>query len=142
MIKAIAAKCFRGYFGHYHADEKLDRSKCDEAYISWAYRSCVSRDVADEVLVADLAGSIVGFASLRLNSEQEGEGILFGVAPSAQRKGIYRSLLINSMQWCLSKGARHMIYSTQITNIAVQKVLVRLGFVPSNAYYTFHKWFD
>jgi GNAT superfamily N-acetyltransferase len=110
--------------------------------MSWAFRSCVSRDVADEVLVADLAGSIVGFATLRLNGAEEGEGVLFGVAPRAQRKGIYRSLVINSMQWCLAKGMRHMIYSTQINNIAVQKVLVRLGFEPSYAYYTFHKWFD
>lgn len=141
-IKAIAAECFQGYFGHYHADERLDRTQCDEVYISWAYRSCTSCDVADEVLVADLAGSIVGFATLRLNNEQEGEGVLFGVTPSAQGKGIYRSFMIHAMTWCLSKRAKIMIVSTQITNTAVQKVWTRLGFEPSHAYYTFHKWFD
>jgi len=141
-VKAVAAESFRGYFGHYHADERLDRTKCDEAYTSWAFQSCVSRDVADEVLVADLDGSIVGFASLRLNSQEEGEGVLFGVAPSVQGQGIYRSLMIYGMEWCLSKGAIRMVYSTQITNIAVQKVMTRVGFEHSYAYYTFHKWFD
>jgi GNAT superfamily N-acetyltransferase len=141
-VRDVATESFRGYFGHYHADERLDRAKCDEVYVSWAYRSCVSREVADEVLVADLNGSIVGFATLRLNSAEEGEGVLFGVAPSAQGQGVYRSFMIRGMQWCLSNRAKRMVVSTQITNIAVQKVWTRLGFGPSYSYYTFHKWFD
>jgi len=141
-IKLIAAESFRRYYGHYHADERLDRAKCDEAYVSWAFRSCVSRDAADEVLVAELEGSLVGLATLRLNTEEEGEGILFGVAPLAQKYGIYRSFMIHGMNWCVSKGASRMVVSTQITNVAVQGVWSRLGFVPTHAYYTFHKWFD
>ena len=142
MVQAVAADSFRGYFGHYHADSRLDRKKCDEAYTSWALLSCTRRDVADEVLVADLDGSIVGFATLRLNTPDEGEGVLFAVAPSTQGEGIYRSFMIHGMRWCLSKGATRMVVSTQITNTAVQKVWTRLGFEPSHAHYTFHKWFD
>jgi len=108
----------------------------------WAFRSCVSRDVADEVLVAHVAGSIIGFFTLRLNSPEEGEAVVGGVAPSARGRGIYRSFIIHGMEWCLSQGATRMLVSTQITNIAVQKVWTRLGFEPSHAYYTFHKWFD
>jgi len=141
-VEAVANDSFRGYFGHYHADERLDRAQCDEAYRSWALRSCVSRDVADEVLVAKLKGTIVGFATLRLNSPEEGEGVLFGVAPSAQGHGIYRSFMITGMEWCLSKGRARMVVSTQTTNLAVQKVWTRLGFEPNNVIYTFHKWFD
>jgi len=141
-VKNVAAKVFRGYFGHYHADDRLDRKKCDEVYADWAFRSCVSRDVADEVLVADLDGSIVGFATLRLNSSEEGEGVLAGVVPSARKQGIYLSLLIRRLESCLSKGARRMVISTQITNIAAQKNWARVGFEPRHAYYTFHKWFD
>lgn len=141
-VKDVAAESFRGYFGHYHADERLDRKDCDDVYTSWARRSCVSRDVADEVLVADLDGKVVGFATLRLDSPDEGEGVLFGVAPEAQGHGIYRSFMIRGMEWCASKGATRMVVSTQVTNNAVQKVWVRVGFEPSHAYYGFHKWFD
>jgi GNAT superfamily N-acetyltransferase len=141
-VKAIASESFHGYFGHYHADERLDRVKCDAIYPDWAFRSCVDRDVADEVLVAELDGSIVGFATLRLNSPEEGEGVLFGIAPAAQRRGIYRSFMVRGMEWCLSAGSTRMVVSTQINNIAVQKVWTRVGFEPSHAYYTFHKWFD
>lgn len=140
-VKIVAAKSFRDYSGHYHADDRLERVKCDEIYPDWAFRSCVSRDVADEVLVAELDGSIVGFATLRLNTPEEGEGVLFGVAPTAQGRGIYRSFMICGMEWCLSKGATRMVVSTQIANIAVQKVWTRVGFEPSHACYTFHKWF-
>jgi GNAT superfamily N-acetyltransferase len=141
-VRKVAAKSFGGYYGHYHADERLDREKCDETYIDWAYRSCISRDVADEVLVADLDGSIVGFATLRFNSPEEADGVLFGVAPEAQGRGVYRSFMINAMEWFLSKGAKDMIVSTQVNNIAVQKVWTRVGFEPCYSYYTFHKWFD
>ena len=141
-VKAVAAEAFLGYFGHYHADERLDRAKCDEIYPDWAFRSCVSRDVADEVLVAEDGPTIVGLATLRLNSAEEGEGVLFGIVPSAQRRGIYRSFMIGGMEWCLSKGAARMVVSTQITNIAVQKVWTRVGFEPHHAQYTFHKWFS
>jgi GNAT superfamily N-acetyltransferase len=141
-VKIVAAESFHGYYGHYHSDERLDRAKCDETYTDWALRSCVSRDAANDILVADLKGTIVGFASLRLNNPGEGEGVLFAVAPAAQGRGIYRSFILHGMEWCRSKGARRMLVSTQIANIAVQKVWARSGFEFNKAYYTFHKWFD
>jgi GNAT superfamily N-acetyltransferase len=109
--------------------------------MSWAVRSCVSKDVANEVLIAERDGRVVGFATLRINSPQEGEGVLFGVAPEAQGLGIYRSFMLSGMQWCRQQGVQRMLVSTQITNIAVQKVWCRVGFEPSHSYYTFHKWF-
>jgi GNAT superfamily N-acetyltransferase len=141
-VRQVASRAFSDYFGHYHADSRLDHDKAGEGYTEWAMRSCVSREVADEVLVADMDGKIVGFATLRLNNPEEGEGVLFGVAPEAQGHGIYRSFMVQAMEWCLSSGAERMVVSTQITNIAVQKVWSRVGFEPSHAYYTFHKWFD
>ncbi len=141
-VRAVAAEAFKGYAGHYHADEKLERPLCDAIYPDWAFRSCISRDAAREVLVAELKGSIVGFATLRMNNSEEAEGVLFGVLPRARRRGIYRSLMIQALNWCLMKGAAHMAISTQITNIVVQKVWVRLGLEPSHSQYTLHKWFD
>jgi hypothetical protein len=31
-VRQIAAEAFRAYLGHYHADPRLDRRLCDEAY--------------------------------------------------------------------------------------------------------------
>ena len=142
QVERVAASAFRGYYGHYHADPKLDRAKCDEGYVSWAVRSCTSRQVATDVLVAELENKIVGFATLRLNSPEEGEGVLFGVATEAQGMGIYRSFMVGGMHWCKEQDVRRMVVSTQVTNVAVQKVWCRVGFEPAHSYYTFHKWFD
>lgn len=142
QVERIARLAFQGYRGHYHADARLDRQKADQAYISWAVRSCTSRDVADDVLIAHNDEDILGFATLRMNTPQEGEGVLFGVAPAAQGQGIYRSFMIRAMHWTQQQQAEQMVVSTQVDHIAVQKVWARLGFVMSHSYYTFHKWFD
>jgi len=140
-ISRVASAAFKGYMGHYHADRRLDSGQCDEAYRSWAERSCTTDKAADEVLVAELGGKVAGFATLRLNSPQEVEGLLFAVAPESQGKGICRLFMIRSLQWCRAQGAKRMVISTQVTNVSMQKVWCRTGFEPSDSYYTFHKWF-
>jgi len=142
QVRMVAAAAFRGYMGHYHADSRLDRRLCDEAYISWAERSCTPTTAADEVVIAEHDGKVVGFATLRLNSPQEVEGLLFAVAPEFQGRGICRSFMICSLEWARSQGAHQMIISTQVGNISMQKVWCRVGFEPSRSYYTFHKWFN
>ena len=142
QVRMVATAAFKGYMGHYHADRRLDRRQCDEAYASWAERSCLPKTAADEVLVAEHNYKVVGFATLRLNSPQEVEGLLFAVAPDWQGRGICRSFMIHSLQWCRSQGAQRMIISTQVGNVSMQKVWCRVGFEPSHSYYTFHKWFS
>ncbi len=141
-VRTIASAAFKAYTGHYHADRRLDKRKCDEAYASWAERSCISKTAADEVLVAEHRENLAGFGTLRLNSPQEAEGLLFAVAPAWQGQGVCPSLMIGSLQWTRSQGAHRMVISTQITNISMQKVWCRVGFEFSHSYYTFHKWFN
>jgi GNAT superfamily N-acetyltransferase len=141
-VRSVALGIFQGYQGHYHADIRLDRNKCDAVYSDWAYRSCVSPDVADAVLVAETDGKVIGFGTIRINSPVEGEGMLFGVTPLFQGKCIYRSIMMGCLNWCAERGLVRMIISTQITNLASQKVWIRLGFEPIRSYYTFHKWFS
>lgn len=141
-VRNVANEAFKGYTGHYHADPRLDRRKCDETYASWAERSCIPKAAADYVLVADRSGEVAGFATLRLNSPQEVEGLLYAVAPECQGQGVCGSLMIHSLRWTATQGAQRMIISTQVTNVSMQKVWCRVGFEPSYSYYTFHKWFD
>jgi GNAT superfamily N-acetyltransferase len=141
-IADLTAQIFRNYRGHYHADPRLNPADCDAVYSSWAYRSVMSRQVADVVLVAEREAQIVGFISVRMNSTIEGEGALYGVDPAIQGHGIGRNLIIGALRWLEEHGAEKMVISTQITNISSQKVWVRLGFEPLHAQYTFHKWYD
>jgi len=139
---SVAKESFRGYLGHYHTDQRLDNNKCDEAYIDWARKACASRGSDENFLVAEIEGRIVAFGVFRINSPDEGELFLGGIHPDFQGQGIYLSFLCRAMEWCLSKKAKRIIISTQLNNIAVQKVLARFGFEIAKGYYTFHKWFD
>lgn len=139
-LMRMAAASFQGYRGHYHADRRLDPKACDEVYPAWVRRSVLDRTVADEVFVCEVDGRLDGFATMRRPSPEEGEGVLFGVAKAAQGKGIYRDLIRRGQAWCRDEGCARMVVSTQVTNLAVQKVWVRQGFEPSRSYYTFHLW--
>lgn len=138
---SVAREAFHGYLGHYHTDPKLDKSKCDEAYIDWAHKAFAAR-TSENFLVGEIGGKIVGFGVMRLNNPDEGEMFLGGIHPDFQGQGMYRSFLCKGMAWCLSEKNGKMIISTQLKNISVQKVLIKLGFEISRGYYTYHKWFD
>jgi len=140
-IISVARESFRDYFGHYHADQRLDKYKCDEAYADWARKAFASRD-SENFLVGEINGSVMSFGVLRMNNPDEGEMFLGGIHPDFQGQGIYHSFLCKGMEWCLSKSAKKMIISTQLKNISVQKVLIKLGFEICRGYYTYHKWFD
>ena len=140
ILVAIAEESFRDYRGHYHADARLERAACDATYTSWVRRSVLDRSVADAVYTCELDEKLAAFATLRANSPDEGEGVLFGVAPWAQGRGIYADLILAGIEWCRARGMARMVVSTQVTNLAVQKVWVRQGFEPTGSYYTLHLW--
>lgn len=139
--KTVAAECFDGYMGHYHADPKLDRKKCDEVYQDWAYRACLSTGPRDGMLVSVSGEEVTGFGTIHVNDEEEGEGGVFCVSPRFRSRGVYQSIMIRCLGWCSERSIKRMNISTQVTNLASQKTWVRLGFEPSHSFYTFHKWF-
>jgi GNAT superfamily N-acetyltransferase len=141
-MQLVAIESFRGYFGHYHADQRLEKDKCDEVYVDWARKACASRGADENFMVAEIEGRIVAFGVFRINNPDEGELFLGGIHPDFQGQGIYYSFLCRAMEWCLSKNAKRIIISTQLNNISVQKVLTRFGFEIARGYYTFHRWFD
>lgn len=140
-VSVLAEKTFRGYLGHYHADARLDTAACDAVYPSWTYRSCVSREVADEVLILEQDSQLVGFITLQLRGNY-GVVPLQGVDPSLQGHGLGRKLISGALKWMAAHGAHQVEMCTQVTNLPSQKVWSRMGFEPSHAEYTFHKWFD
>ncbi len=141
-VEAIAAAAFGGYSSHFHADPRLDRAMCDAVYTSWARASVLSRDLADEVLVAEMNGTVAGFLTLKFASPETGEGPLIGVAPEFQGLGLGRVLMLKGLDWFQTRGATWMQMSTQVTNTRSQRVWVRLGFEPIHSLYTFHHWFE
>ncbi|MBM1172025.1 GNAT family N-acetyltransferase [Microvirga arabica] len=139
-VERIARSAFRGYFGHYHADPRLDSAAADAAYVQWAGSSVARTDLTTPVLLAVTSNDIVGFVTLRLNTHDEGEAVLAAINPDCQGTGLYGHLFEQALWLCADCGAERMITSTQINNYATQRVWARLGLMHQRSVYTFHKW--
>ncbi|WII71846.1 GNAT family N-acetyltransferase [Bdellovibrio sp. 22V] len=141
QISKVSSLAFKGYIGHYHADPRLSKEKADEVYVDWVKRSCHEKFLADAIYVTEENGQITSFATMKKEGSTA-EGVLFGVHPEHQGKGIYRELIVASMIWAQKNACDEIKYSTQINNVAVQKVWTREGCEIHNSYYTFHYWAD
>lgn len=135
----IADKSFAGYPSHYAMDLRLDQTAAAEVYKDWAYRSCINRNMATDVLCKITKNEVVAFVSLKSNKDFA-DVLLAAVHPNHQGKGLLQNLLAASVSWAASLGHREVFYSTQIQNIAAQKALVRQGWELSHSYYTLHCW--
>jgi GNAT superfamily N-acetyltransferase len=141
-LERLAARAFHGYGGHYHADPRLDPALCDQVYASWAANCAGGNACTAMILLTDEgSGAIAGFAALRRCGDATFDGVLFGVDPAHQGRGLFRHLLHLSQRWGVEQGFSAMLYSTQLTNLRPQWTLCREGFVPVKSFYTLHKWF-
>ena len=141
QVEAIARACFRDYSGHYHADPRLDRDACTEAYASWARALCEPAS-GRFVLVAGKPGSRVGFSAFRREPANVGELLLGAVLPAGRGAGLYRNLTLAGMLQLQAAGADKFITSTHLGNWGAQAAWTAAGLHPSSAYHTFHRWFD
>ncbi|MEZ0262392.1 MAG: GNAT family N-acetyltransferase [Alphaproteobacteria bacterium] len=137
-VQDISREAFRNYEGgHYHSDPRIDRAVCAEIYADWAHKSCLSKKVADHVLVSESGGEVTGFITIKKN----GDLPLAVVRPDAQKQGLYTALVTTALKFVKDTGVERGRVSTQLSNVAVQKACQRIGLEPLEAAYTFHKWF-
>jgi hypothetical protein len=141
-VRNLSAECFKGYRGHYYSDPRLDPAKCEEIYPDWAYRACISRDVASRVIVGDMGNELSGFVTLRLVHPGLCYVDLVGIVPGRQGRGRYRSFLIHIMEWARSQEVKQLVAPVSITNVLTQNIIVHYGYRLSYSDYVFHKWFD
>lgn len=138
-LEALVACTFNSYVSHYHANPILDRAQIVAGYAEWA-SGYLSRNSSDKMAwVARRNGTIVAFACCGHDDARENcEGVLYGVHPDNAGGGLYGDLIRFTQARYRERGYRTMKVSTQIWNLAVQKVWNREGFVLTHAYDTFH----
>jgi hypothetical protein len=142
QLEQVAASSFRGYLGHYHADPHLTQADCDDVYSSWARSSCFEGPLADSVILIKKDTEIAAFATLKKIGNSDFEGVLFGVAPRHQGKGMHLNLLRLSENWGIKNNLQRFVSSTQINNVRVQRNWCYSGMQPFESFYTFHLWIN
>jgi hypothetical protein len=137
-LQGIALDAFTNYQGHYHADPRLDPQLATLGYVDWCLSSIEKAGHA--MWVAVEGNDVAGFIAVRLDASAA-EITLNGVGRAFQRRGIYDSLVKAAGQAALREGIGRVQVSTQLSNLAPQKVWTRNGMCVDSAVYTFHKWF-
>ena len=137
LVRDIVRASFSDYRNHYTANPLLDRSAALAGYEDWAVRTLA--DDPGNVLVMMQAGEPIGFATLETGADAGHlEILLAGMAPAAQGKGLYGTLLDGCVGVALARGAQRLVISTQVHNVRVQRAWARHGLRPFAAIETVH----
>jgi hypothetical protein len=141
-LEAIANECFTNYDGHYHNDVRLDATAATAGYVD-RFRQSI-KDPTISTFVADLGQRPVGFLTLRRGGADGAPADidLNAVALDLQRRGIYRSLFRAAGIAARLAGDALLTISTNLSNVAPQKVWAREGLEMHRALHTFHGWVD
>lgn len=141
-VVAIARAAFAGYYGHYHSDSMLTKDDCDETYVSWCETTIENIGKLNKVLVAEDTEGVCGFLTMRAHEGERLELVLSGVAKRVEGRGVYRRLIREGIKYAVNENFKCIFSSTQIVNLAVQRVWIAHGFFPIKFVHTFHKWFN
>lgn len=142
-LKIIAAESFNQY-GHYFADKRLDKTRCNEIYEDWVSRSIENKEVADIVFIAEKAKEIAGFLSFKIhkNKTSYAAGVQGAVAKKFRNQNVFRLLAGHGLEWGSDINLSWEEHNVLLTNYPVNRSFLSLGFFPDRSFITLHGWLD
>jgi ribosomal protein S18 acetylase RimI-like enzyme len=143
-IVSIAAESFQDY-GHYSKNEKTEVANTSRIYEDWARRSCLNKDIADNIIVAEKSGNVAGFLSYKVLMERQSRyaaGVMGAVANDHREGGVFLGINIASLHWAKKEGMRRVENNVLVTNLPVNKTYISLGYRIIRSETTFHCWLE
>ncbi|HJW09835.1 MAG TPA: bifunctional GNAT family N-acetyltransferase/hotdog fold thioesterase [Holophagaceae bacterium] len=133
LVKTI----FSGYRNHYNANPFLPEAKILAGFQEWAVDYGKPGVPGRCAWLVRRGGTWVAFATCS-ESGDTCEGVLYGVHPDHAGGGLYSDLIRFTQAHFKMRGFKLMKVSTQVHNLAVQKVWGREGFSLSQCLHTWH----
>jgi hypothetical protein len=143
-IVDIAKRSFIDY-GHFAADKRLDSKDCLDAYVDWAYNSCVNEEVATKVFVATKEHEVAAFIAYKKfvdGGKTYAAGVLGGVNPDHRKKGLFPDIDITALEWGIENEFDWEEHNVLMDNFPVMKSHMSVGFRPQKSMVTLHGWLD
>lgn len=142
-LKRIAKESFDQY-GHYFADDRLDKKQCKKIYEDWINRSIENKEVADIVFVAEKESVIAGFLSFKIKKDEVfyAAGVQGAVDKSYRNKNIFKLLIIHGLKWGYELNLSWEEHNVLLTNYPVNRSFINVGFKPERSFITLHCWLD
>ncbi|CAB4901418.1 unannotated protein [freshwater metagenome] len=139
VLNSLVTEIFEGYRNHYSSNPVLSNVDVLEGYCEWARGYCMRGRQGRWAWIVRDAGVPVAFVTCsEAEGGEEAEVVLNGVRPAAAGRGIYRDLISFVQRFFAQRGVPRLLISTQVQNVVVQKVWVRLDFEPIHSYLTAH----
>lgn len=137
VIDNLVDRIFSGYINHYTSNPLLKKTDILEGYKEWARAYCDAEKQGRLAWIVYRKGEPIAFLTC-LFVKDACEGILYGVTQEASGGGVYGDLIRFSQAFFKIRGCKTMKVSTQVHNVAVQKIWVREGFYPTQSFMTVH----
>lgn len=132
-------------YGHYFADEKLDKGKCLEIYTDWIQRCCENKDVADNIIVAEKDNQAIGYLALKTHDSETGRyiaGVIGAVSPEYRKLGVFQAINIESIHLSKKLGVNRIENNVLVTNFPVMKTYTSLAYNIIRSEITMHYWYE
>lgn len=141
-ILTMLSESFVGY-GHYFADNNLNREHCLEIYKDWGIQSCLNKKVADKVFVAEINQKVAGllaFKILEQNKKIYAEGTVGAVSSKFRGLSVFKQLAIEGLNWGINEKFEWEEHNVLVTNFPVNSSFSSIGFKVKDSFYTLHCW--
>jgi len=125
----------------FFSDPRLPPERASALYEEWLKKSCAGV-LADSVVVAEMSGVPVGYATGRVQGSVRGVIGLVGVDDSARGRGLGGALVREISRRLADLGSKEIEVVTQGRNVAAQRLYHREGFTVGSVELWYHKWFD
>lgn len=131
-VAAVARGAFR--YSRFHVDPDVDNAVADALKAEWA-ASYFRGERGDEMIVAEVDGSVIGFLQLLVGERLTID--LIGVAPGARRRGLAREMISFALEKVRPAGAVTVV-GTQVANVPSVRLYEGLGFRFIGAHHVLH----
>jgi hypothetical protein len=142
----LAREAYTDTPDRFHSDPHIPRQASDELYAEWIRNSCRGA-LADHIIVAEVNSQPAGYTTLKLEGDHGGLSnvrtgalVLSAVAPWAEGKGLYTSMINGGLKWLAGQGVEISHLGTQVNNYPVQRAWARLGFKLAKSGPSMHLW--
>lgn len=127
----------------YYYDDNFDKHKVNLYYKDWLKKSVYGKfDDLCLILKNKKNNYLLGFVTIKINSDKSASIGLIGVNKDFQRQG-FGSILIKNLFFYLYKIKIKKLYViTQGRNISAQRLYQKNGFIINNTEIWYHKWLN
>lgn len=138
----ITRDSFNGY-GHYFADERLDKNCCAKIYPDWLRRCCTDSTLSDYIFVAEKDNVAIGFLVAKLVTNKDEKvmvGVIGAVSSKHRNLNVFQALNIYSLETARREGMNRVENNVLINNIPVITAYSKLSFQIVRSEITMHYW--